>query len=101
MTQGIMAIQEYDFVVKYCKATENRVVDILSLYAMVEKEEHTHKNADIKIVAMKYEVPQELKQKFLWNLGADHDQDYCIVSRKDSLHPRYKAVAWRPCKQSW
>ena len=48
MTKWIMAIQDYDFLVKYCKATENRVADILSRYATVEKEEHTHENADIK-----------------------------------------------------
>ena len=42
-----MVIQEYDLIVKYCKASnilslENRVADILSRYASVEKEEHMY-----------------------------------------------------------
>ena len=76
-----------------CKGTENRVVDILSRYATVEKEEHVHENIEINIIAIKYEVPQELKQK-LSNLGAEQDQDPSTVNSKDSLqqrhHPRYK-----------
>ena len=47
-------------------------------------EEHTHEDADIKIIAMKYEVSQELKQK-LCNLGTEQDQDLSIVNRKGNL----------------
>lgn len=46
------------------------LVNILGRYSTVEKEEHTHENADIKVIAMKYQVLQELNQK-LRNLGTE------------------------------
>ena len=50
-----MVVEEYDFVTKYCKATENRVADILSHCAPVEREEHICENTDVEIMSIKYE----------------------------------------------
>ena len=93
MTRWIMAIQEHAFIIKYCKTTKNRVADIRSRYAPVKKEKHIRENTDVRIISIKYESPQELKQR-LRNSGTEQDQDPNILKRKNNLrqrdHPSYK-----------
>ena len=44
ISRWIMAIQEYDFTIKYCKASENKTADTLSRYPPVMEERHASDN---------------------------------------------------------
>ena len=61
MSRWIMAIQEYDFSIKYCKASENKMADTVSRYPPVEQENYSATKNEIQISAIKYVLPNNLK----------------------------------------
>ena len=78
-----MAIQEYDFVIKYYKATESHSK---SLSNGRKRGTYTLKHL-VKIRSIKYEILQDLKQR-LCNLVTEQEQDPSISNMKDNLRQR-------------
>ena len=58
-----MAIQEYDFSIKYCKASENKTADTLSRYPPIIEEQYSSTRNEVQILAIKYALPEELKNR--------------------------------------
>lgn len=61
MLRWINAIQEDDFTIKYCEASYNKTIDTLSRYQPVIEEIFASKNNEVKILAINYKYPNELK----------------------------------------
>lgn len=107
MTRWIMAIQEYNFTIKYCKAIDNKTADTLSRYISEHTEEHKHDPNEVQILQMKFNLPETTKQK-LKNIGAEQNNDPNIVKIKQEIiqkdNPRYKLKEEVLCKlihQEW
>lgn len=93
MTRWIIAIQEYDFTIKYCKASNNKVADTLSRYAVEHIEEHQRNPEEVKILNIKYQLPINVSDR-LNNIVVEQENDPSIMAKKQQLiereHPRYK-----------
>ena len=81
-----MAIQEYDFIIKYIKASNNGIADTLSRYASEFTEEHESDPSNVKILAMQYEIKPELRQRLASiHLEQDTDPNWCGLEALDNL----------------
>lgn len=60
MSRWIVAIQEYDFSIKYTKARENLIAYTVSHYPPVEQENYSDIKNEIQIFAIKYVLPDNL-----------------------------------------
>ena len=93
ISRWIMAIQEYDFTIKYCKASENKTADTLSRYPPVMEERHSSNNNEIQILAVKYKIEDNLKGK-LKNIGTEQQRDTKLKQISDAIrvqeNPKYK-----------
>ena len=63
ISRWIMAIQEYDFSIKYCKASENKIADTLSRYPPIIEEQYSSTRNEVQILTIKYALPDELKNR--------------------------------------
>lgn len=63
ISRWIMAIQEYDFTIRYCKSSDNKTADSLSRYLTKVKEKHTASDEEVQILAVKYQMPDTLGDK--------------------------------------
>lgn len=55
-----MAIKEYDFTIKCCKASENKIADTLSRYSPIVHESFTSKNTEMQILSVQCHLPNQL-----------------------------------------
>ena len=69
-----MAMQEYDFNIKYCKTSDNKMTITLSRYPPVQQETYTSDKNEIQILAVKYALPNELKS-LLKNINCEQQWD--------------------------
>lgn len=93
LTRWILAIGEYSFTIKYCKASENKIADVLSRYAPEEVEEFTPPTNEVKILAIEYQTPNELKQR-LRNIHQEQSNDPTVTELRRKYiakgDPRYR-----------
>lgn len=87
ISRWIMAIQEYDFSIRYCKGSENQVADTLSRYPQEIEEKHTASREEIQILAVKYNISANLKDK-LRNIGQHQQLDSKLKKIMDSIKER-------------
>lgn len=86
MTRWIIAIQEYDFTIKYCKGAENKTADILSRYTP-EREvsiDNKHNDNMVRILNLNYKLSDNLKTK-LKNISNEQESDPTIMDIKNKL----------------
>ena len=62
-SRWIMVIQEYDFSIKYCKASENKIADTLSRYPPIIEEQYSSTRNEVQILATKYVLFDALKTR--------------------------------------
>lgn len=84
MSRWIIAIQEYDFSIKYCKASDNKTADILSRYPPVVEERMVSKNQGIQILAVKYKFPDDITNK-IKNIHTYQKQDDIVKKLRQNL----------------
>lgn len=96
-------LQQHDFVIKYCKAAQNKTADTLSHYI----EEHVHDQSELQILRINIDFPEPLKQK-MKTIGHEQDTDPVIARLKERVrqedNQKYKLqdrVLYKYVYQEW
>lgn len=92
MSRWIKAIQEYDFSIKYCKASENKMADTVSRYPLVEQENYSATKNKIEILASKYVLPDDLKTQLKKISIEQREEKKNSQQIKDKEYPEYQIV---------
>ena len=89
MTRWIMAIKEYDFSIKYCKASENKMANTVSRYPPVEQEKYSAVKKKFKILAVKYVLSDNFKTQ-LKNISVEQQRDKNLKKVSHEIKDRDK-----------